>query len=184
MKKEEILKDYMGKNGLDIDELINAYYGYVYIIVKNSKGISISNEDMEEIISDTFFAIWKNSKRIGVNVPIKPYLIGIIRNVMNNKYREININDSISDYEDRIPDTMDFETIIQEKEQNEMIQKALKQMKQEEYNVFMMFYYEAKTIKEIAHKMQFSESKVKVMLHRIRKEIKKNLRNGGYGYGK
>lgn len=45
-----------------------------------------------------------------------------------------------------------------------------------------MFYSEAKTIKEIAEKLKFSTSKVKVILHRVRKKIKRNLEDGGYGY--
>ena len=47
-----------------------------------------------------------------------------------------------------------------------------------------MFYYNEKSIKEIAKLLEFSQSKVKVVLHRVRKIIRKNLENGGYGYGK
>lgn len=183
MKKEELIKNYMGKNGFNIDELMNQYYGYVYIIVKNLKSVILSNEDMEEIISDTFFAIWKNSSKIDENVPIKPYLLGIIKNVMRNKYRTTNIDYSITDYENTIIDITNFEKIVEENEQNKIIKDTLNCMKKEEYEIFIMFYYEAKKIKEIAQKMGFSESRVKVILHRIRKEIKKNLKNGGYGYG-
>ena len=74
--------------------------------------------------------------------------------------------------------------MAQENEQNEIIKDTLQAMKQEEYEIFMMFYYEAKKIKQIADSKQISESKVKVTLHRIRKQIRKNLRKGGYGYGK
>lgn len=48
----------------------------------------------------------------------------------------------------------------------------------------MMFYYEAKPIKDIAKILELSVSKVKVVLHRVRKIIKLNLENGGHGYGK
>lgn len=182
MKKKSTIKDYINNHNINIDELINDYYGYVYIIVKNSKNINISNEDMEEIISDTFFAVWKNCNKINSYIQVKPYLAGIIKNIMRNRYRSININYSISDYEDTIIDTTEFEKVAEENEQNEIIKKTLNDMKKEEYEIFIMFYYEAKKIKEIAKKMNFSESNVKVILHRIRKEIKKNLKNGGYGY--
>ena len=183
MEKKEVIKDYMEGNGFNIDELINQYYGYVYIIVKNFKSIILSNEDMEEIISDTFFAIWKNSSKIDENVPIKPYLLGIIKNVIRNKYRTTNIDCAITDYENTIMDITEYEKIVEENEQNKIIKDTLNSMKKEEYEIFIMFYYEAKKIKEIAQKTGFSESKVKVVLHRIRKEVKKNLKNGGYGYG-
>lgn len=184
LNKKELLKDYMIGSSLNIDELINQYYGYVYMIVKNSKSIYLSNEDMEEIISDVFFAIWKNSKNLAATVEIKPYLAGIIKNTMKNKYRTSKIYESIDDYENTILDTTDYEKMVQENEQNEIIKDTLQAMKQEEYEIFMMFYYEAKKIKQIADSKQISESKVKVTLHRIRKQIRKNLRKGGYGYGK
>ena len=47
-----------------------------------------------------------------------------------------------------------------------------------------MFYYESKSVKEIASILNFSTSNVKTILHRIRKLIKRNLEDGGYGYGK
>ena len=47
-----------------------------------------------------------------------------------------------------------------------------------------MFYYESKSIKEIAKVLNLSTSNVKTILHRIRKNLKRNLEDGGYGYGK
>ena len=166
MENKERIKDYIDSSNINIEKLINEYYGYVYTIVKNLKSISISNEDMEEIISDTFFAIWKNSRKLEEDVYIKPYLAGTAKNIIRNKYRTTNTDFSIVDYEEKIIDITSLQKIT------------------EEYEIFMMFYYEALKIKEIASKLSVSESKVKVILHRVRKQIKRNLENGGYGYGK
>ncbi len=184
MENKERIKDYIDSSNINIEKLINEYYGYVYTIVKNLKSISISNEDMEEIISDTFFAIWKNSRKLEKDVYIKPYLAGTAKNIIRNKYRTTNIDFSIADYEEKIIDLTSLQKITEENEQNEIIRNTLKKMKKEEYEIFMMFYYEALKIKEIAKKLSVSESKVKVILHRVRKQIKRNLENGGYGYGK
>lgn len=184
MENKEKIKDYIDSSNINIEKLINEYYGYVYTIVKNLKSISISNEDMEEIISDTFFAIWKNSRKLEENVYIKPYLAGTAKNIIKNKYRTTNINFSIDGYEDKMIDITSLQKITEENEQNEIIRNTLKKMKKEEYEIFMMFYYEALKIKEIAKKLSVSESKVKVILHRVRKQIKRNLEKGCYGYGK
>ena len=37
--------------------------GYVFIIIKNS-GYLFSNEDIEEIASDVFLAVWKNKEKL------------------------------------------------------------------------------------------------------------------------
>jgi RNA polymerase sigma factor (sigma-70 family) len=70
------------------------------------------------------------------------------------------------------------------KEQDKIIQNTLHQLKDKEYKIFIMFYYESKNIKEIAKELNLSTGNVKTILHRVRKIIKRNLEDGGYGYGK
>lgn len=182
--KREILKDYRMNGKLDMDKLLDNFYGYVYIIVKNGVSVYLTDEDMEEIISDVFIAIWKNNERLADTINVKPYLSGIAKNVIKNKYRKTELNFSILDYEQQIVCHDNLEEIVEENEQNNMITEYLKTLKQEEYEIFIMFYYEAKTIKEIAKILNCSTSKVKVVLHRVRKKIKRNLEDGGYSYEK
>lgn len=182
--KNEILKDYLTNGTVDIDKMLDDFYGYVYIIVKNAVSISLMEEDIEEIISDVFVAIWKNSEKLSNTIVLKPYLAGIAKNIIKNKYRKTELNFSISEYEEKIVDNSNLQKISEENEQNMIIKETLKTLKQEEYSVFIMFYYESKSIKEIAKTLNCSEGKIKVILHRVRKIIKKNLEDGGYGYGK
>lgn len=182
--KKEILKDYLIKGKLDIDKLLNDFYGYVYIIVKNGVSIYITDEDIEEIISDVFIAIWKNSNNLSNTTDIKAYLAGISKNVIKNKYRKNELNVSISEYEEKILDISNFEKQVEEDEQHIIIKNTLKALKKEEYETFIMFYYEAKTTKQIAEELNCTVGKVKVILHRVRKRIKRNLEDGGYGYAK
>ena len=182
--KNEILKDYLKNGKVDIDKIIDDFYGYVYIIVKNGVSIAMTDEDIEEIVSDVFVAIWKNSINLLKTTEIKPYLIGIAKNVIRNKYRNTELNFSISDYEENLIDTCNIEKITEENEQNKVILDTLKTVKPKEYEIFIMFYYESKSVKEIAKVLNLSTSNVKTILHRVRKVIKRNLEDGGYGYGK
>lgn len=182
--KEKIVNDYIVKGKIDIDKVLDDFYGYVYIIVKNTISIYITEQDMEEIISDVFIAIWKNSSKISKQTPLKPYLAGIAKNRIKNKYRKTEVNFSILDYEEKLVDKMDIEKITEENEQNNIIKNVLNTLKVEEYQIFIMFYYEAKAIKEIAKILNCSESKVKIILYRVRKIIKRKLEDGGYSYGK
>lgn len=184
MENKETIGDYRtDTDNLDIDTLISKYYRYVYTIVNNFKNQNISEEDMEEIISDTFIAIWNSRNKIKDDVIITSYLVGIIKNVICKKYRDIHIEYSINDYEEIIPNISNIEETLQLKEQSIFIEDTLKSMKREEYNIFIMFYYEGKKINDIAKILKISTSKVKVKLHRIRKKIKKSLIEGGYKYG-
>lgn len=178
------LSDYMENETLDIDMLIDDYYSYIYIVVKNGISINISQEDMEEIISDTFVAFWKNSKYLRKDLLVKPYLKGIAKNLIKNKYRNNNINVSIENYENTLVEDFDIDDILESNEKNELIIDTLKTLNKNEYSIFMMYYYEGKNIKEISKELNLSVSNVKTILHRVRKKIKRNLEEGGYSYGK
>ena len=182
--KREVLNDYQVNGKIDIDKLLDDFYGYVYIIAKNTVSIHITDEDIEEILSDVFVAVWKNSNKLSSTTDIKAYLAGTTKNIIKNKYRKTEINFSITDYEEKIIADSNLERITEENEQNRIIKNTLRTLKTEEYKIFIKFYFEAKTIKEIAKELNCSVGKVKVILHRVRKKIKRNLEDGGYGYGK
>ena len=147
------LSDYMENETLDIDMLIDDYYSYIYIVVKNGISINISQEDMEEIISDTFVAFWKNSKYLRKDLLVKPYLKGITKNLIKNKYRDNNINVSIENYENTLVEDFDIDDILESNEKNELIIDTLKTLNKNEYSIFMMYYYEGKSLKEISKKL-------------------------------
>ena len=182
--KDEILNDYLENGKVNIDKILDDFYGYIYVVVRNSVSILLTDEDIEEIISDVFVAIWKNGENLLNTTALKPYLAGIAKNIIKNKYRKNELNFSISEYEEKLIDNSNLEKQAEEKEQNKIIRNTLKTLKMEEYKAFIMFYYESKTIKQIAKELNCTTGKIKVILHRVRKIIKKKLEDGGYCYGK
>ena len=76
------------------------------------------------------------------------------------------------------------EELVENKEKSKIISKTLANIKEIDKDIFIMFYYKQKKIKDIARIFKISETKVKVILHRVRKSIKKNLKERGYNYGK
>lgn len=115
--EKHFLKDYIKDKKLNIDQVINDYSNYVYSVVKNSVSIMITDEDIEEIISDVFFALWKNYTSLNETLDIKLYLIGISKNTIKNKYRKTQVNIPISDYEEKLVSTYNIEKDIENIEQ-------------------------------------------------------------------
>ena len=85
----------MNDNALDIEKITKDYSNYVHTIIKNSN-IDFSNEDIEEIIVDVFFALWKNEKRLDINKSMSAYIAGITKNLIKNK---ISMSDYFSAFE-------------------------------------------------------------------------------------
>lgn len=162
--------------------------GYVYIIIKNS-GYLFSNEDIEEIASDVFLIIWRNKEKLDINKEISPYIAGITKNLIRKKKRDIkSINEdlkNIDELQNYLFDKIDYtQNEAEEKEQIDIVTDELTKMKEEDKNIFTYYYYESKSIKEIANILEITEIKVKSRLSRIRKKLRKELEKRGYSYGR
>lgn len=179
MKKQ--IKKYKNDNELDLEKIIDEYSGYVYKIIKNMA--NLSDEDIEEIVSDTFFILWKNKEKLDEEKLLSSYIAGVARNLVREKRRVIHINADISDYENIIQDCAKIDMICEQREKISIIEKTVKNMKNDDIFIFNLYYYSAMKISEIANILNVSEFNVKSRLYRIRKKIKKELSKGGYSDG-
>ena len=178
------IADFENNNILNIEEIIENYNSYIYTILKNSMSDS---EDIEEILSDVFMILWKNYEKIDKSIKVKPYLVGITRNLIRKKYRILNVKhtiENIEDYENEVSDYINIEVLVEKNEKSKIISDTIDSMKKEEKQIFIMFYYKSKKIKVMSKELNISEAKVKITLHRLRKFVKKKLKERGYDYGK
>ena len=179
MEKNQKIKSYKNNNKLNLEEIISKYSGYVYKVIENAAKQNLSKEDIEEIIADTFFVLWKNKEKLEEGKILSSYLAGITRNLVREKARNKHINLSLSNYENIVEENK-IDLIYEEREKIEAIETILNKMSKEDITIFNLYYYEERKIKEIAKILNFSEFKIKSRLYRIRKKIKKELEKGGY----
>lgn len=179
MKKENEINNI--KNKFDINELIDQYSPYIKTIIYNMVGESLTYEDKEEILADTFFILWKN--RNSEILSLDSYLSGITKNLVKEKIKKKKITYDISDYENVIEYSELQKMFPTEREEISRIECILENFKEIDLEIFKLFYYEDISIKDIAKIKKISEFNVKTRLYRIRKKIKKELNDGGY-YGK
>lgn len=178
--KEEI-KDYKIENNLNLEKIINEYSGYVYKVIKNMS-FSLSNEDVEEIVSDTFFVLWKNREKLEDERKLSSYIAGITRNLVREKQRKQENNKNILDYEDVLKDDLKIDMLYEQREKISIIENIVKSMKEEDITIFKLYYYSSKKIKEIAKELKITEFNVKTKLYRIRRKVRKELIKEGYSY--
>jgi RNA polymerase sigma-70 factor (ECF subfamily) len=158
---------------------MNDYIGYVYTVVKNCS-YNLSDEDIEEIVLDTFYTLWNNQNKLDYNKDMPPYIAGIARNLVKKKFHNIKLDENIDDYEEKIADIGNIELVFIERERGNIVKEELSKLKKQEKEIFIMYYYEENSIKEIAKYYNISESKVKSKLFRIRKRLNKVLKKRGY----
>ncbi len=179
---KETIESFEKKGVLDIENVINVYNNYIYKILRNS----ISNEtDLEEILSDVFVIFWLKHKELDKNTNVKSYLIGITKNLIKKKYQDYaKVFENIDDYENEIACNTDIQELVENNEKSKIVSEALLKMKDIDRDIFYLFYYHQMKVKEIAKTLNISDTNVKVILHRVRKKLKKILKERGFDYGK
>lgn len=179
MKNENAIYMYIKENVLDIDKIIDDFSGYLYTIIQNAG--NFMKEDIEEIISDTYLILWNNQYKLDLDKKLLAYLVGIVKNLIKQKYKILNNSyENIECYEDILITNERLDIVIENNEINRKIIELLNELKQDDREIFYEYYFYSRKIKEIASINNISESKVKVMLHRTRNKLRKELLKGGY----
>ena len=167
--------NYIDNDKLKIEEIIKDYTNYIKKIIQNTDYVRLPKEDIEEIILDVFLAVWKNQNRLDINKNMSSYISGITKNLFIKKYKKYRIHESIDDYEEKCID-------LTSEKQKILVEEFKKIKKEEDKEIFTMYYYEEKNIKEISKICNMSESKIKSKLFRVRRKLKKALKERGYSY--
>jgi RNA polymerase sigma-70 factor (ECF subfamily) len=177
LKQVTQIEKYYKNNEIDMDQIIEDFTPYITTIINKGTNNKLSFEDKEEIYSDTFFILWKNRNRLNINVSLNSYLAGITKNLIKEKYRKLKIVYDISDFENDALNSVNM--YENDRELIWDIEQKIKELKDIDIKIVNLFYYSSVSIKDTAKKLNISELNVKTRLHRIRKEIKKELNNGG-----
>lgn len=170
----------MANGKLVMEEIMEDYTNYIYTIIRNFP-ISLSKEDIEEVVLDVFLTLWKNQSKLDGNKSMSAYISGITKNLIKYKYRQNKAMTNIEDYEEQLINFSNIEFVLMQNEREKIISNELEMIKQEDRKIFIEYYYAEKSIKEISKIFNMSESKVKSKLFRVRKRLNKVLNKRGYG---
>ena len=165
----------------------------LYIILRQI-GNTMEKEDIEEVVSDVFFAIWKQADKINIDNSdswnLKAYLASIAKKKAINKLRQkskLNIipfenntykkdSDVSDDYIERqvyensagiVQSRYDNpEDYVVNKERMEQVGEAIRALKSPDKDIFMQYHYDGMTINEISSNYGINENTIKSKLFR------------------
>lgn len=185
MEDSRIVDLYLERNEESI-KLTKEKYGKKILSV--SFGVTQDLEISEECENDTYLECWN---RIPPNEPrtyFLPFLLRIARNISLNRVianerlkRKADIDELSSELTECIPDPKtNVEDMVLGNSLSELLNSYLSTLPKEKRIVFTERYFFTLSVKEIAEKNGYSESKVKTMLLRIRNDLKEYLLKEGY----
>lgn len=137
--------------------------------------------DVEEIVSDSFLALWDNSHKL-VPGKVRGYLSTIVRNRAKNRLRELGRELPLEE------DLLDLEPSaapgpaesLEQAERQALMAQLLDALSCQDRAIFLRHYYYGQTVAEISAALAVNPSTVKVRLHRGRKKLKELLLKRGY----
>ncbi|MCM3633470.1 RNA polymerase sigma factor [Paenibacillus camelliae] len=166
-----------------IEELITIYGQYIAAVVYRVGGLSLHAEDVEEVVSDVFYAVWKSRHKILQTESLKPYLAQIARNMTRNKWRHVKHDQPLDDQlamANNFPTTDD--ALIQ-KENVATIKKLIATLKPPDNDILYAYYIWNYKLEDIALMYNLPLSTVKSKIYRGRRTIVECFEGGGNSYG-
>lgn len=158
--------------GRDCSEhFLNTYGQQVFILVAR---IVSNQEDAEELTQDVFLKAFQHLSSFKGTSSFSTWIYSIayntaISNARKKKFDTFVMDDTLLA---NISDTQVDEALNDEgEEQIAKLNRAMEQLDSEEQALISLFYYEEKTLNEVALILGLTESNAKVKLHRIRKKI-------------
>lgn len=163
-----------------LDSIINKYSSYIFTVVYNIMSGTMTQEDIEETVSDAFIKLWKNSANLQEDKPLLPYLSVIAANEARNKLRKsknyIFCDNSILD---TIPGEDFFENIEKTETVSMILDASESCLKEPDRELFIRYYFYSEKLDMISEHLGLTLSNSKTKLCRARKKIKDYLTERG-----
>ena len=184
MDDRQIVMLYWQRSEAAIRETSDKYGPYLECI---SYHILSSREDAQECVNDTYHSAW-NAMPPHFPEILSTFLGKITRRISIDRWRHLSAQKRGGGQMPLVLSELEFcvsgqGSVEEEAERQELIallHRFLRELPDQQRDLFLCRYWYLNSIAEIAHTYGFSESKVTSMLFRIRKKLRAQLQKEGY----
>ena len=162
-----------------LPELIRRYSAYAYAIASNILSHALGEEDIEEVVSDSFLSIWEHRKSIETDM-LKAYLAAIVRNKARSALRKYHAEDPLEDDVLRISIPNQPEQRILMSELREITHAAVDSLGEPDREIFQRYYFLYQKTEEISEALGLKDATVRARLARGRRRLKDYLKERGF----
>ena len=183
MEDEAILQLYRTRSEAAIRETSKKYGAYCYRIAYN---ILSCREDSQECVNDAYLAAWNTIPPKSPAV-LATYLGKLTRYISLDRWKRRSAYKrgggevvlALEELGECIPADSGTESTYEKKETAAFINRFLQKLPETERRVFLCRYWHLEPVGSIAECFGMSESRVRSMLHRIRKKLRAAMEKEG-----
>lgn len=167
---------------LALDRAMDVYTAYLSKVVWNAMGPAAKAQDVEEVVSDAFLALWAHRGELDPEQGVKPWLAAVARNRAVDRLRAARPAPLPLD-EARERGGPSPEQDLERRMFAQALRQAVEALPHPDDQLVLRFYYEEEKLKDIARDLGLSVPAAKSRLSRARKKLKEILTKGGLADG-
>lgn len=178
LKVQGLAERLRNKDEKALEEIIKIYSPLAAAIIYNISKGSLTKEDIEEICSDVFVTLWKNTDKVS-DEKLKGYICCIAKTRALNKLSSVRNNIiSIDEYD--IEDDFSITDHTETKDIHNELREIISDISEPDKEILIRYYYYCQTTSKISAAMNINQETVKTKLKRTRSKIKAILTERGY----
>ena len=174
LTEEKLLRGLRDRQPAALEALIAQYNRYVATILTAVLGANGCQQDVEELSSDVFVAVWKHADALKPG-KVKAYIGATARNTAKSFLRKQRKLPMDEDELLEIADRQTPEHTLLKKERQKLVQEAVLCMEQPDREIFLRYYYYLQSSTQIAQAMGMGASAVRARLVRGRNVLRNKL---------
>lgn len=184
MQDNRIIELLQKRNELALSEIRSTYGNLCFRIAEQMLG---NSEDAEECVNEMLLAVW-NSVPPHEPHNLEAYIVTLLRRAATDRLRHLSRQkrggsssaQTLDELAEVIPAKETVESEFDRHELTAALRSFLDALPDKSRQIFLERYYFAKPVQEIAEAHQMRVGAVSVLLHRIRKKLKKHLGKEGF----
>lgn len=161
-----------------LEQIMDTYTSYMYAVVSNVLGGVLGAEDAEEIVSDSFVALWYARDKVEGD-SLRAYLAAIARNRAKDRLRSMKISETLEEdvpvAECHLPER---QALIAEL--SAIARDAVDSLGEPDREIFQRHYFLYQKTDDISRVMGINAATVRTKLARGRQRLKAYLTERGF----
>ena len=183
MEESTLIRALQAGDRQALEQAVGRYTHYLTAVSARAMAPAPALEDLEEIVSDTFLALWRFRASLDPGRPLRPWLAVTARNLAISRLRRQRETQYLLD---TLPDSRPGpEELAQNAALHSCLRTLVEEMEEPDRTLFLRYYYEEEPLNQIAAQLGLGLSAAKSRLARGRKRLKMQLsEEGGECYAK